>query len=272
MRFRPLTLVLLGLVCYSFFVFGVFSAYQGADRRGAGGCSMVFLSVEKRAGRADPARAEGPPDMYVGPEAAQWQSRDLLRVFGSRGNQGIPYVDVPGVTTTTDVQSYATPLIIVAAIGVGIAVICILVACIIWCCRCCCGNCCKGDTDPERNYLLIRLIILAVCVLVVTGAFLGLYGGKLVSDSVDVAVNDFQSIMTAFIVALRQLSDVRAQLGLDANAISEGQRIASSFAASVTTAQNLIVPLDAARLALLYLAMALGMLAAITLAVGGMLR
>lgn len=119
-----------------------------------------------------------------------------MRVFGARGSQGLPWFPATGTTTApVDTMAYLEPLIIVCGIAGGIAVIVFLVALILCCCRCCCNQPCKGNTDPENNYLILRIMVVCLCVLVLIGAFLGLFGGKEVSHALRETVDDAQAGM-----------------------------------------------------------------------------
>lgn len=201
----------------------------------------------------------------------------MLRVFSNRGTQGMPFIPTPAPTagTTTPAPTpieYLTPMIIVCAIGVGIAVICVIVATIIWCCRCCCKRCCKGDPDPERNFLALRLIMVALCLLVLAAAFMGLYGGLMVSTVLRTTIDDTIFALTTYINAIAQLNQLSSSVGLTLTALQGIATALQTMYSYVQLAQRYMTPVDTIRLSLLYSSMAVGMLAAIGLGLGAMLR
>ena len=146
---------------------------------------------------------------------------------------------------------YATPLIIVAAIGAGIGVLVLLFACFIWWCRCCCKRCCMGDTDPERNYLCIRLFVLGLGLMVLAAAFVGLYGGKSVSTSLRTTIDSMVLSLTNFGHAITILTDVAASYNFPVGDLAAIRSIISNFALYVGIARQYFTPIDAARLGIL---------------------
>ena len=206
----------------------------------------------------------------------QWRQRDLLRIFVSRGTQGMPYIPTPAPNGTTTPAPpplvYFEPMIIVAAIGAGIGLICLLTACFIWWCRCCCKRCCMGTTDPERKFLGLRVIVVGLGVLVLTAAFVGLYGGRAVSISLRATVDALIVSLSSFGRALTMVNRVAASFGFSTGDLAAIQVEVAQFAYYVGLAQHYFTPVDAVRLGLLYSSMSLGMLAAIGLGLGALRR
>jgi hypothetical protein len=186
-----------------------------------------------------------------------FRQRDLLRVFDARGTQGMPFIPTPSpgnnqtAAPTPTPLEYFTPMIVVAGIGVGIAVIVLLFACFIWWCRCCCKRCCMGDTDPERKYLALRLIVLALGVVVMAAAFIALYGGKSVSTSLRSSIDAFILSLTNFGYALRVVKEQAANFGFNIGDLSSIEALIYQFAQYVQLAQKYFTPVDAARLGIL---------------------
>lgn len=202
-------------------------------------------------------------------------SRQLLRVFGSRGNQTIPFVPgSPGQqqATSENLLNYFTPFIIVASIGVGIGVLTLLVALILCCTRCCCNCPCKGEPDPEFDWKIVRVCIVGLCILVLVGAFIGLFGGKTVSESVRTSMDRVQSVLTTFFDALVALADVATRVGVNSQTLTDLQTQVGAMKNTVGTASIYVTPVDTARLGLLYGAMSVGMLAAVGFGIGALLK
>ncbi len=208
-----------------------------------------------------------------------WRQRDVLRVFENRGTQGMPFIPTPAPRNATGSPSptptpleYATPLIVVAAIGVGIGVICLLFACFIWWCRCCCKRCCMGSTDPERKYLMLRLVVVGLGAIVLAGAFVGLYGGRAVSIALRGAIDSMILSVSNFAVAISVVNSVATRFNFNTGDLMAVQTQIEQFAQYLGYAQQYFTPVDAVRLGLLYSSMSLGMLAAIGLGLGALRR
>lgn len=122
---------------------------------------------------------------------------------------------------------YLTPLLIVAGIGAGIAILTFLVACVIWWCRCCCKRCCLGETDPERKFLCLRLCQLGMALLVMAAAFIGLYGGRAVSISLRNTIDVMVLSLTDFGRAITVLNQVAARYNFSTGDLTSVQSLIS---------------------------------------------
>jgi len=205
--------------------------------------------------------------------AQGWNQREMLRFFDSRGSQGFPIGVFTGSNSGSEtVQSYFTPLIIPAAIGVAIAIIACVVACIIACARCCCNCCCKGDPDPERKFLAMRIIVGALCCLVVAASFLGLAGGVLVTEGLRDGVDDLIDAVFQLKTSLQRLIDSASEIGFESDDLQAIVDTIDDMENTLRGASSLMTPFDCARLVLVYIAMSLGMLAGLTLGFGVLSR
>jgi len=216
-------------------------------------------------------------EKIVGDRPGFYQQRDLLRLFPDRGTQGMPFIPTAGptggpATTTPTVLEYFTPMIIVAGIGIGIGIVSCLFACVLWFCRCCCKRCCKGQSDPERSYLIIRLMIIALGFFVLAGAFIGLFGGRSVSfalrDGIDVIIAAIEKYGSALVT----LERVASAAGLPPNDLTAIRQAIQDFGNLILLARQYFSPVDAVRLGILYSSMSVGMLAAIGLGLGACLK
>ena len=104
------------------------------------------------------------------------------------------------------------------------------------------------------------------------GAFLGLYGGREVSFALRTTIDSVLLTLYNYGRSLTTLTEVAANYNFDTGELPALRDQISSFAEIVSLVQQFATPVDGARLAILYSAMTLGMLAAIGLALGACLR
>jgi hypothetical protein len=260
-------------LCFFFFS-SVPPTFLSQDLSAPGGTELALQGFVRSAG--DFSRAQqSAADVLA--EDEYWRQRDVLRVFVARGTQGMPYIPTPTPYNETTTAAppplvYLTPMIIVAAIGVGIGVICLFTACFIWWCRCCCKRCCMGSTDPERKFVALRLISVGLGVIVLAGAFVGLFGGRSVSIALRSTIDAMIQSLSNFGFAISVVNRVAANFQFDTGDLQAIQAQVTAFAQYVGLAQKYFTPVDAVRLGLLYGAMSLGMLAAIGLGLGALRR
>lgn len=101
---------------------------------------------------------------------------------------------------------------------------------------------------------------------------MGLYGGKLTSDTVRFTITNFIVRVTAYARAIEDLNQRRDELGLPPSNLQRVSDEIEAMLQQTRTSQTYVTPMDATRLALLFFCMSTGMLASVTLGLGAMLK
>lgn len=120
--------------------------------------------------------------------------------------------------------------------------------------------------------MLLRIIIGCICVIVMVGCFIGLYGGKMTSDELRSTLNYFIFNVGRYSSSIQTLQQNAAKFNANSNSLSQIASEVDNMLTATRTAQTYITPMDATRLGLLFFCVSMGMLSAVTMGVGSMLK